>query len=44
MWQLKKANTGRSSCGVVETNPTSIYEDASSIPCLTQWFGDLALL
>ena len=32
-----------SRCGAVETNATSIHKDAGSIPCLTQWVGDLAL-
>ena len=35
----------RSYCfGSVVTNPTSIREDVASVPGLTQWVKDLALL
>ena len=32
-----------SHCGAVETNPTNIHEDASSIPVLPPWVKDPVL-
>ena len=34
---------GSSHCGAEEMNPTSIHEDADSIPGLAQQVGDLVL-
>ena len=41
---IKNMDTGSSHGGAVETNQTSIHEEVGSLPGLSQWFKDLALL
>ena len=36
----KEYYTWNSHCGTTEMNPTSIHEDAGSIPGLAQWIKD----
>ena len=37
---IERDNLGSSHCGSAVMNPTSIHEDAGSIPDFTQWVND----
>ena len=43
-YSLKEISLRSSHCGSVVMNPTSIHEDAGSIPGLVQWVMDPVLL
>ena len=44
MWNLNYGTNGSSCCGTAETNPTRNHEVVGSIPDLTRWVKDPALL
>ena len=42
--EKQRIKNSSSHCGTAEMNPTSIHEDAGSIPSLAQWVGYPVLL